>query len=369
MIEDNTKKGNNETFKKKQLIGKGNLGEVYLVKETKTKKEYALKEIIIKNPNKEIISKEAENLYDLHHPNVIYFKSAFITKSANSENFLLNIISEFAEKGDMGKELSEHHQQNIYFLENQILDWLSQNLLALVYLHDKKIIHGDIKPSNIFLTKNNSIKLGDFGIFKKCLNLDYNNLYLPPEYIEKKEYSYAGDIWSLGATFCHLITLEFPFEGNNKDEICENILKGNKNSKFLNEEKNNYNQTILDIYSKELLDLIDEMMSLDPIQRPIAEDILRKDIIKKRMDEYMEENNYDSKKNNEVYASIKVYTENYEKKRKKHKESVIVLEDGKTVKNNEMFYYNLTEEKDNKENYDLMRQMSMNFDQECQNNK
>ena len=335
VIKDNTKKGNNEVFVKRQLIGKGNLGEVYLAQSTKEKTIYALKEIIIKNINEEIISKEAENLYDFDHPNVLYFKNAFLTKSTNSTNsdiLLLNIISEYAEKGDIGKVLSRHQKENIYFVENQLLDWLIQNCLALVYLHDKKIIHGDIKPSNIFLTKNNSIKLGDFGNFKKCLNLDYNNVYLPPEFIEKKEYSYAGDIWSLGATFCHLITLEFPFEGNNKDEIYENILKGNKNKNILNKEKNNYNQAILDIYNKELLDLIDEMISIDPLQRPLAEDILKANIIKKRMNECMEENNYDTQGNNEVYASIRIYTENLAKKRSKYKESVFALDAEKSVK-------------------------------------
>ena len=365
VIEDNTRRGNNETFEKKRFIGKGNLGEVYLVKSTKTKLEYALKEIKIRNPNAKMVEIEADSLNELDHPNIIYFKNAFIT---NSEN-ILNIMSEFVENGDLSKELSEHHQKNMYFVENQIIDWLYQNCMTLVYLHEKKIIHGDIKPSNIFLTKNNSIKLGDFGNFKKALNLEYNNPYLPPEYIEKKEYSYAGDIWSLGVTFCHLITLEFPFEGNNSNEIYENIKKGNKNRNILNQEKDDYNKTISDIYNKELLDLIDEMMSLDPAQRPMAQDILRKNIIKNRMNKFLEENNYDDKKNKEVCESIKKYNDNLEKKRLKRKESEIVLDVEKSVKNNEMYYYNLADTKENKRNYDLLRQMSMMFDQATKNNK
>ena len=109
--------------------------------------------------------------------------------------------------------------------------------------------------------------------------------------MKKKNIQYAGDIWSLDVTFCHLITLEFPFEGNNSNEIYENIKKGNKNRNILNQEKDDYNKTISDIYNKELLDLIDEMMSLDPAQRPMAQDILRKNIIKNRMNKFLEENN------------------------------------------------------------------------------
>ena len=353
IIIDNTKEGNNESFQKIRLIGKGNLGEVYLVKSLIEKEEYALKELIVNNPNSEEIEKEAKNLKNLDHPNITNYKSIFIS---NSHNELLNIITEYADNGDFSKEIFKYKKKNKTFEENQLLDWIIQNSLALSYIHSKKIIHGDIKPSNIFLTKNNSIKLGDFGIFKKIFNLDYNNLYIAPEIIEKKEYSYEIDIWSLGVVFCHLMALEFPFEGKNKEEIYENILKGNKNQKIVNKD-NKYNEKILKNYSEEFLNLIDEMMSLDPLQRPMAEEILRKDIIKKRMNDYLEENNFDEKNNNEVCASISKNLENFEKKRRRKFKESIIVDNEKNEKNIEE-NLNLSQEKEGKKNND-----SIIFDQ------
>lgn len=297
---DSSKEGNNEKFDKIKLLGEGKLSKVFLIKSQMTQKKYVLKEIIVNNPNLESIAKEAENLKILYQQNIIQFKSAFITKSPN---YILNIITEFIDKGDLSKEIFKHKMQNKHFEEKQLLDWIIQSCLALLYIQKNKIIHGNIKPTNIFLTKNNCIKIGDFGIFKKIFNIDYDNLYLAPELFEKKEYSYKVDIWSLGVVFCHLMALEFPFEGSNKEEVYKNILKGEKNKKILNKDKTNYNENILQNYSQEFLDLIDEMMSLDPMQRPMPEDIMKKNIFQNRMDEYLDKN-YASKKRTKFRESI-----------------------------------------------------------------
>lgn len=86
-----------------------------------------------------------------------------------------------------------------------MLDWFTQMCLAMKHVHDRKIIHRDIKGQNIFLTKNNIIKLGDFGIAKilnktmeKARTVVGTPYYLSPEIIESKPYSFKSDIWSLG---------------------------------------------------------------------------------------------------------------------------------------------------------------------------
>ena len=75
-----------------------------------------------------------------------------------------------------------------YFTEVEIFNWFVQICLALEYIHGRKVLHRDIKASNIFLTGNNSVKLGDFGISKVLENTGSNAMtvvgtpyYMSPE--------------------------------------------------------------------------------------------------------------------------------------------------------------------------------------------
>ncbi len=73
---------------------------------------------------------------------------------------------EYADGGDISKRITEQKKANKPFDEKVILDWFTQLCLAIKHVHDRKIIHRDIKGQNVFITKNNILKLGDFGIAK-----------------------------------------------------------------------------------------------------------------------------------------------------------------------------------------------------------
>jgi NIMA (never in mitosis gene a)-related kinase len=68
--------------------------------------------------------------------------------------------------GDLSKKIKEAKAQRTFFEPEQIFDWFIQLSLALKHIHAKKILHRDLKSQNIFLTKDNQVKLGDFGISK-----------------------------------------------------------------------------------------------------------------------------------------------------------------------------------------------------------
>ena len=146
--------------------------------------------------DKRDLMQEASILQSLNHPNIVHFKELIV----DNKNDYIHIVMEYADGGDLSQKIRS--QKGKLFTESQILHWFYQICQAIRYLHEnKKIIHRDIKSSNIFLTKNNQIKLGDFGIAKR-LNKTFSKAhtivgtpyYLSPEIINNEPYDYKSDI-------------------------------------------------------------------------------------------------------------------------------------------------------------------------------
>ena len=94
--------------------------------------------------------------------------------------------------------------------------------MAIQYMHERRVLHRDLKTSNIFLTSNNIIKLGDFGIarvldstLEQAKTVVGTPYYMSPEVCENKPYSYASDIWALGCVLYETCTLEHAFKASN----------------------------------------------------------------------------------------------------------------------------------------------------------
>ena len=105
--------------------------------------------------------------------------------------------------------------------------------MAIKHLHDRKILHRDLKSQNIFLTKNGIVKLGDFGIAKVLSHTKENvqtivgtPYYLSPEIVENNPYNYKSDIWSLGILLYEMCALQPPFNGTSLHMLALRIVKG-----------------------------------------------------------------------------------------------------------------------------------------------
>ena len=124
--------------------------------------------------------------------------------------------------GDLANQVKKAKKENRHFSESQVMQWFVQLCMALEYIHRKKILHRDLKSQNVFLTRNNCVRLGDFGISKVlentndvALTVQGTPYYMSPEVCQSKPYSYASDVWSLGCILYELCMLQHAFSGEN----------------------------------------------------------------------------------------------------------------------------------------------------------
>ncbi|KAL9958791.1 hypothetical protein ACROYT_G035852 [Oculina patagonica] len=153
-------------------------------------------------------------------------------------------------------------------IEQQILEWFTQLCLALKYIHGQNILHRDLKTQNIFLGKDDIIKLGDFGI-ARMLNstLDHAQTtvgtpyYLSPEICQRKPYNHKSDMWSLGCVLYEMATLKHAFNANNFSALVIKILQGQY-------------PPIPGCYGPLLEDLVSVLLQKNPDDRPSAKQLL-----------------------------------------------------------------------------------------------
>ena len=284
-----------------EIIGQGMYGKVYKALNKFENKFYAIKTMNFKNitPKERLnIDTEINLLQELKHPNIVLYKESFIDENQN-----LNIVTTFCEGGDLYQKIFK--SQKTYFQEKEIINALIQLLLGLSYIHDKKIVHRDIKTKNIFIQNENTLRIGDFGIAKifnsnkNSKNTNLNKmvgtpLYMAPEcFKQNKKYSYKSDIWSLGCCIYEMCNLKHAFEGQFFPAVSIKISEGKR-------------LPLNKIYSKELRNVIDNMLNLNPRNRPTIASLIEKTFLKKYVGEYINDfiSNYRRYEGNEEQIDI-----------------------------------------------------------------
>ena len=257
-----------------KVLGKGAFGQVCLVKRNKDGNKYAMKRVkILKSSEPEIEGElnEIRLLSSLNHINVIGYKEAFYDKPSNT----LNIVMEYADGGDLAKRIEINKKRCSLFDENLIWEWVFQLLYGVSFLHSHHIIHRDLKTANIFLMKNDILKIGDLNV-SKLAKKGYARtktgtpICIAPEVWDNQAYDYKCDIWSLGCVIYEICTLSPPFNGINLKQLISNIKSGKFNP-------------ISSYYSNDLKQIIDWMLVVNPNMRKSSKELLYSDIIRRKI--------------------------------------------------------------------------------------
>ncbi|KAB1256006.1 Serine/threonine-protein kinase Nek1 [Camelus dromedarius] len=258
-----------EKYVRVQKIGEGSFGKAILVKSTEDGRQYVIKEINISrmsNKEREESRREVAVLANMKHPNIVQYRESFE-------------VMDYCEGGDLFRRINA--QKGVLFQEDQILDWFVQICLALKHVHDRKILHRDIKSQNIFLTKDGTIQLGDFGIARvlnstvelarTCIGTPY---YLSPEICENKPYNNKSDVWALGCVLYEMCTLKHAFEAGSMKNLVLKIISGSFPPVSLH-------------YSHDLRSLLSQLFKRNPRDRPSVNSILEKGFIARRIEKFL----------------------------------------------------------------------------------
>ncbi|XP_071381998.1 serine/threonine-protein kinase Nek11-like, partial [Centroberyx affinis] len=257
-------------------LGRGSFGSVYLVQDTKAthgEQLKVLKEIPLGDlrPDETVrAAREAQLLAQLHHPAILAFYHSFLERDA------FCIVTEFCQDRDLDCKLEEVREAGRSLPEMQVIDWLVQLLLGLHYMHDRRILHRDLKAKNVFL-KRNLVKIGDFGV--SCLLMGSCDLattftgtpyYMSPEVLNHQGYDSKSDIWALGCILYEMCCLTHAFQGPNFLSVVMKIVEGET-------------PALPAGFSPDLDRVMRSMLQKQPACRPSAAELLKNKFIEGNM--------------------------------------------------------------------------------------
>ncbi|XP_059118467.1 sperm motility kinase X-like [Peromyscus eremicus] len=241
-----------------RTLGKGSFAEVKLACHLHTGVWVAVKILERGEKNDSVIMTEIDIIKSLDHPNIIKLFHIIETREHTY------MVMEHAAGGD----LVSHIEKVGCLKEEETHRIFTQMVCAVNYCHENGIAHRDIKPDNILLDGKGSVKLCDFGLAIKvasgqrfkgfCGTLEY----CAPEIFTDVEYdAQANDIWSMGVVLYTMVTGRFPFEAKTYSQMKEKMLHPE--------------YSIPSMLSQNIVNLIVQLFTVDPEQRPKICDIMQ----------------------------------------------------------------------------------------------
>ncbi len=224
---------NDLVFDKKDIVGQGAFGEVFLAKIKKTGEKVAVKKVF---QDRRYKNRELSIMQKLNHPNIVKLLSFYYTKAnipkAKNDDVFLNCIMDYVPE-TLSILISKNKHQGTKFPSSLLKLYSYQMLKSIGYLHSIGICHRDIKPQNILIDPlDYTLKICDFGCAKQLVkneeNISYicSRYYRPPELVLGATfYTCQVDVWSIGCVIAELILNRAIFPGKSAKEQLYEIIK------------------------------------------------------------------------------------------------------------------------------------------------
>ncbi|ORX95587.1 Pkinase-domain-containing protein, partial [Basidiobolus meristosporus CBS 931.73] len=253
------------------LIGKGSFGKVYHALNAVTGEMIAVKQVDVPNMYQSVRQQKAvatlyaeiDLLKNLEHENIVQYLGFEVNENT------INIFLEYVPGGTIASALVRHGALPV----NVIKSFVRQTLLALEYLHERKILHRDIKGANILVDTDGICKISDFGISKKNddriaytsdsrMSLQGSIFWMAPEVIKNNGYSAKVDIWFvLGCLLIEMWSGQRPWMQFNEIATMWKLgtMQGPPPPENL---------------TPEARDFLEKCLTIDPEERPTASELL-----------------------------------------------------------------------------------------------
>ncbi|XP_077458662.1 calcium/calmodulin-dependent protein kinase type 1D-like [Stigmatopora argus] len=252
-----------DVFDFKGKMGSGSFSEVFMVREKKTGKLFALKCLKKKHLTHSNLENEINVLKRIKHDNVVGLEDFY--ESRTHYYLVMQLVS--------GGELFDRILDKGVFTEKDASMVIKQVLEAVGYLHENGIVHRDLKPENLLYystDENAKIMVSDFGLSK---TLEHGVMstacgtpgYVAPEVLAQKPYSKTVDCWSIGVITYILLCGYPPFFEDNETRLFSKIMRADYA----------FHSPFWDDISQSAIDFVKNMMEKDPLKRFTTEQALR----------------------------------------------------------------------------------------------